>query len=301
MQEIRLRPPYSFELSTPFWRRSTGELTEQWGDGVYRRLVPAEAGLGLLALRPGGTLDAPLVRADVQPLDQGATGTLAADELAGLARRLLNDELDLAQATLALSGDPLLAPLLAAYRGLRPVRPPALWEALVWAICAQQITLVFALRLKERLVRRFGVTREVAGRPLSTFPTPAALAEADEQELLGFQFSRSKASFIVGLAQAIAGGALDPDAVERMPTSEALRYLVSFRGVGPWTAEYALLRGLGRPDAFPAGDAGVRAALVALGALPPRPSEQQLRAWAEPRQPWAGLAALYLWRWRSEQ
>lgn len=222
------------------------------------------------------------------------------EAIAPLVRRLLNADLDVAAAQVALADMPLIGPLLMCYPGLKPTRPPSLWEALVWAICAQQISLGFALILKERLVRRFGETREVAGRPLSTFPTPAVLASADPAELRSFQFSASKASFIIGLAQAIEEGRLDLQAVEVMPSEAALEYLISFRGIGRWTAEYALLRGLGRSDAFPATDAGVRNALVRLGAVPAKPSEADIRAWAAQTHPWGGIVALYLWRWLAE-
>jgi len=68
-------------------------------------------------------------------------------------------------------------------------------------------------------------------------------------------------------------------------------------GVGRWTAENALLRGLGRRDLFVAGDLGLRAALERFGAVPRAAPEADARAWADHHYPgWGSYATLYLWR-----
>lgn len=55
MPFISLQPPYDYLESIRYWRRSTAELTEQWADGIYRRLVPLDGKSALLSLRPSGT------------------------------------------------------------------------------------------------------------------------------------------------------------------------------------------------------------------------------------------------------
>ena len=70
-----------------------------------------------------------------------------------------------------------------------------------------------------------------------------------------------------------------------------MRTLCAIRGIGPWTAEYIALRALGEPDAFPAGDLGLR---KALGNGAPA-SEKAVAAASEAWRPWRGYAAMYLW------
>jgi len=69
--------------------------------------------------------------------------------------------------------------------------------------------------------------------------------------------------------------------------------MTALPGIGPWTAHYVALRGLLEPDAFPAGDLGLRKALAPRGAAPL--AEGALLARAERWRPWRGYAAIHLW------
>jgi AraC family transcriptional regulator of adaptative response / DNA-3-methyladenine glycosylase II len=96
----------------------------------------------------------------------------------------------------------------------------------------------------------------------------------------------ARAEAIRSLARAIAGGRLElgPDA-----DPEATRAaLLSLPGVGPWTATYVAMRALREPDAFPAGDLGLRRAL----SLGERALEQRAERW----RPWRAYAAMLLWQ-----
>ncbi|MFQ5914008.1 MAG: DNA-3-methyladenine glycosylase family protein [Nitrospinota bacterium] len=157
--------------------------------------------------------------------------------------------------------DPVLRPLIRAFRGLRLARVPTLFEALVTAVTAQQVNLSFAGTVRARLVRAYGKSLAVEGRRYYAFPTPAPLVRAAEKRLLGMKFSGAKARTVVGLARAFADGELD--GVERLPTPAAIERLTRIKGIGRWTAETALLRGMGRLDAFPADDLGIRKIVAA--------------------------------------
>src|SRR6185369_15433145 len=95
---------------------------------------------------------------------------------------------------------------------------------------------------------------------------------------------------IRGLARAVREGALDLGAHASLETAVAA--LVALPGFGDWTAQYVALRGLGEPDAFPAGDLGVRKALAIDGVLA---RERDAVARAEPWRPWRGYAVVALW------
>lgn len=291
---IQLRGPYDFARSIGFWQRSTLELCEQWADGVYRRVVVLEAQPCILGLHNAGTVEAPavVVEVDGQAADMNQIAALEPT-----IRSLLGDDLDLRAFYSAVANDQTMAMVTRELYGIRAPRSP-LWETLCWVIIGQQISLPFARMLKTRLVAHYAEAFMVADRPLYLFPPPERLAEADSTDMLAMQFSRNKASFIIGLAQSIVDGALDLEYAAQLATEAAVEYLVSFRGIGRWTAEFTLMRALGRRDALPANDAGVRQAITALyGEKLPEPA---LRAFATRWEPWGGAVAMYLLAWLKE-
>ena len=295
INRIELQPPYDFARSIGFWQLSTGELCEQWADGVYRRVIVFGGQPTVLTLHDAGTVSAPAVLVE---LDDRAATAVELAALDPLVRQMLGDDADLGSFYAAVADDTVLASVTQQLYGVRPPRSP-LWETLCWVIIGQQISLPFARTLKTRLVTRYAAAFDVAGRPLHLFPPAEHLAVVAIDDLLAMQFSRNKASFIIGIAQQIAAGQLDLDAVVRMPTEAAVAQLIGLRGVGRWTAEFTLLRALGRADALPANDAGVRQGVAALyGATLPEP---ELRAFAARWGAWGGLAGLYLLGWLREE
>lgn len=294
-QPVPLTAPYDFARSIGFWQLSTLELCEQWADGVYRRVVVLDGQPRVLEVRAVGETSSPAV---VLLLDSQPPSTVEQAALVPLVHHVLAANADLVAFYAAVADDPVMASVTQQLYGVRPPRSP-LWETLCWVIIGQQISLPFARTLKTRLVERYAATFDVAGRALHLFPSPEHLAAVPLDDLLPMQFSRNKASFIVGLAQAIVDGRLDLDAVAEMPTADATAYLVQFRGIGRWTAEFTLLRAWGRRDALPANDAGVRQAITALYGQ--KLAEPELRAFAARWGEWGGLVALYLLGWLKAQ
>jgi len=158
-------------------------------------------------------------------------------------------------------------------------------------VVGQQVSIAAARTVAGRLVR-------AAGRPLSnptlpvthTFPSPEALGELARRRPAVFAMPASRRGTLAGLAGALAGGALsiDPGA-----DPEAVRAgLLALPGIGPWTAGYVAMRALGDPDAFLAGDLGVRHALSALGG----PEDARgAAALAERWRPWRAYAVAHMW------
>jgi DNA-3-methyladenine glycosylase II len=72
--------------------------------------------------------------------------------------------------------------------------------------------------------------------------------------------------------------------------------MTAIRGIGPWTANYVLLRGAGHRDAFPIGDSGINRAVRALYGLERKPDVDYLTALGERWRPFRSLASFYLWR-----
>lgn len=193
----------------------------------------------------------------------------------------------------------VFAPLVVALRGVRIPQLPSLWEALCWAVVGQQINLAFAYRLRNRLIA-LGNGVEVAeaarGAAPLPFPSPVQVARLTPQALRQVRFSRQKADYLLGLARAFADGLLDETALCAMAPEQAERVLLGQKGLGPWSAAYAMMRGLGHSDALPIGDTGLRTALQRQFRLRSPPDTKRQARLMEPLRPYRSLATYYLWK-----
>ena len=118
----------------------------------------------------------------------------------------------------------------------------------------------------------------------------------DEDVLRQAGFSRTKAQTLKALSQHVDRGLLPLDAWADAPPPEEIRArLLAFRGVGPWTVSYVLLRGFGWLDGSLHGDVAVRRKLQALLACPEAVTEVAARRWLMEFSPWRALVAAHLW------
>ena len=170
--------------------------------------------------------------------------------VAGDVRRYLGGLFDL-DAFYAFAGtEPVLAGLVPELRGFRPPLAPDPWEALVTSITAQQVSLHAALAIRNRFIQSFG---EPAGEAWA-FPARERVASASPGEIVAVGFSRRKADYTLGIAR----GDLDLARLATLSDDEVKTALTALPGIGEWTAEWFLARHLARPDAWPAGDLGLR-------------------------------------------
>ncbi len=212
-----------------------------------------ESGPVALSVTQDDALGAPRLSALLtgRPIDHG-TQLLARATL----ENLLGLSVDLTAFAAIAEQDPLLGPLARRMRGLKPPRFPSLFEALVNGIACQQLSLAVGIHLLNRLTAAHGraVIQDPAGP--RAFPGPDRLASLQPDELKRHGFSATKARTIVETARAIVGGELDLEALEQLDDAAAIERLTRLRGIGRWTAEYVLLRGLGRLQIFPGDDVG---------------------------------------------
>jgi DNA-3-methyladenine glycosylase II len=176
--------------------------------------------------------------------------------------------------------------VLEGLQGFRPTLTPNRFEALVIAITAQQVSLRAAAAIRSRFVERFGVRHEVA----SAFPERERVAAARVNELQALGFSERKAEYVIGLARSD----LDLDALAALPDAEIVETLTSVRGLGRWTADWFLARALARPEAWPAGDLGVRKAVASFYADGRPLSIDEVRSMGERFTPFQNLTAQFL-------
>jgi DNA-3-methyladenine glycosylase II len=246
-------PPFRLDLTVWALRRRPDNIIDRWDGHTYRRAVALEAGTIELAAVQAGSAAVPRLTVTVT----GAQFDKQTEEATRAAlARLLGLELDLSPFDRLAPADPFLRTLAARFRGLKPPRFPTLFECLVNAIACQQLTLTVGIRLLNRLIEAHG-TAPTAGTTRA-FPVPTQLAGLSPEALRPLGFSRAKSRSVVELAAGISAGMFNATAIETLDDDAALTALLRLRGVGRWTAEYALLRGLGRLHVFPGDDVGAR-------------------------------------------
>lgn len=190
--------------------------------------------------------------------------------------------------------DPVLARLAAAHAGLRPLCDGSLFDGLVTAIVGQSITVAAAATVQGRLAARFAAPIVLDGRVFYPLPAPAQLADATPALVRESGVTWKRAEAIVAAARAQMAGELPDDDEACADPDAALERLRRLPLVGRWTAESALLWGIGAPDAHPTGDVALlRAARSAYGN--PDLTMKDLDALAETWRPARGLAARLLW------
>jgi DNA-3-methyladenine glycosylase II len=254
--------PYDFERSLDrftFWGVDRANVWHDGGlhrvvDGREIRITPADGGV------------------DVEPFD-GA--------IESVVRKLLGLELDLPPFLDFAQSDPVLADAARLLPGFRPPLAPDPFEALVSSITAQQVSLHSAFAVRSRFIDRFGVAAQYA----VAFPIRERVARAKEQELTALGFSRRKAEYVLGVARAD----LDFDELATLPDDEVKARITSLRGLGEWSADWFLARHLARPEAWPAGDLGLRKAVLAF-----YPEVTDVRAAGVRFHPFQNLSAHYL-------
>ena len=192
--------------------------------------------------------------------------------------------------------DPVLKPLASRFKGLRLIGIPDLFEALTWSITGQQITLGFAYTLRQRFIQAFGHHAVIDGKDHYVYPHPAVIASLEPASLIAMQFSRSKADYIIGLAKAMTEGLLTDKQLWEMDYQQARAHLISFRGIGNWSANYVLMKYHRHHQALPLEDAGLHNALKQQLQLTVKPSLADVKEYTQHWGEYAAYATFYLWR-----
>lgn len=211
-----------------------------------------------------------------------------------LAHKILGLEFPLEEFYAFAQNDPVLRELTARFRGLRPTLSSNLFEMMVTSISAQQINLQFAFAVRSRLVRRYGEKLQHNGETYFAFPTPEKLARARVASLRALQFTGKKSEYLIGLSRVLRDGRLDLAQLPALSDEEIAARLLPLHGIGRWTVEWLLARGLARGNAIAAGDLGVRKAVQHFYFNDEPQSEDSIRNFAQRWGNFTNLAVHYL-------
>ncbi|MGH9046133.1 MAG: DNA-3-methyladenine glycosylase family protein [Acidimicrobiales bacterium] len=293
-RHLELEAPPSFRLDLTVWalRRRPHNTVDRWNGATYRRILVADAGPIQIAVRQNPDADRPRLTVELRQREHEPSDT-AVDEIRHSLERTLGLSLDLSGFYDLARKDERLNQLAQRFCGMRPPRFPSMFEALVNAVACQQLSLTVGIHLLDRLSAAYGPT--TGGRAVASgFPTPERLAEVEPSQLRRLGFSLAKARTVVMLAHQVASRALDLDALEHRDDNHVFDTLVALPGIGRWSAEYSMLRGLGRLHVLPGDDVGARNNLRRRFDLSDDAGYDSLTELSRRWSPYGGLVYLHL-------
>ncbi len=177
-------------------------------------------------------------------------------------------------------------------KGTRIPQTATVYESLLWAIVGQQINLPFAFELR-RAVIRMCERKTVDG--LRVHPTAADIARLDVADLQRVKFSRTKARYLIDASRLVASGELPVESFPDRSATSVRTALLGVNGIGPWTANYVMLRGCAFPDCVPIGDSALATSLGEYFALESRPDGNETEKLMQPFAPWRSFATFHFW------
>jgi DNA-3-methyladenine glycosylase II len=188
------------------------------------------------------------------------------------------------------NADPVLARLIddrpdfdpRAWMALLP--PMDLYGALLFQITGQQLSVPATRRTLARTEALFD----------GHLPTPTELLSVDPGELREAGLSWRKVGTLRDLAERLMDGRLNPDVLNSLPDDELIAALTAIPGIGPWTAQGALIIALQREDVVLPGDLALRKAVQTAYQLDHLPTQQEVLAIADKWRPYRSLATSYL-------
>ncbi len=291
VETIELNTPveFDFEHSLAFLGRSPKEVLHRVeGNRVTKALNLEGRSIVFRVGQNSGGLEAEVLNGNLSSTERAA--------VANYLREWFDLDTDLKPFYRMARRDPLLGPLVKAYYGYRIVGQPDLFESLVWAVLGQQINLAFAYTLKGRFVTQFGSQLEWDGKPHFMFPSPGVVSEIKPEQLLNIQFSRQKAAYTINIARAFHHGEISKEILASLSPEGAKAELRKIKGIGNWTANYALMKTFRYPEAFPLEDAGLHNAIRQLLKLKAKPSLERVKKIFKAYKGWEAYAVLYLWK-----
>lgn len=289
--DINPVPPFSFDLSAGIFTEGD-EHIHKYENGSFWQVIRPNGKPVLVSLRSTGTVDEPELSVNLTPDE-----ALSDDDIrmAGvIVRDLFNMNLDLLPFYEAVNGDRVMTKIAQQLRGLRNPSTATVFEALVDSIVEQQISLKVAWSLEQRLIETFGDKLSLGDKIYYAFPESEKLARATIEELRSCGLSTRKSEYIRDLAKLIQKG-LDLEKFKDYQNPDMIiEELRRIRGVGVWTAELAMVRGMSKLDAMPADDLGLRRCISHYYCGDRKITGDQARKVAEAWKGWRGLASFYL-------
>ncbi|MCL5023524.1 MAG: DNA-3-methyladenine glycosylase 2 family protein [Nitrospirae bacterium] len=290
-----LKPLAPFRLDLTAWvlRRRHDNRIDRWDGERYARILPYKNRPLSVTVSQGAAIARPLIHVSVSGKGNAPESEIRT-YVTSFIEKALGIRLDLTGFYAMAAQDKYLRPLAERFRGVKPPCFPTLFEALVNAFACQQLTLTLGIILLNRLTRQYGLPFIEGNETSYAFPRPEDLCRAKPEEIRSLGYSTQKGRAIVELSRQLVDEGLNLNDLETMEDGRAHEYLMRLRGVGRWSAEYVMLRGLGRIRYFPGDDVGAQRNIRELLGLREKPDYGRIKKITGRWDPYPGFVYFHL-------
>jgi DNA-3-methyladenine glycosylase II len=284
--------PFSFELSSQIFANADSQI-RNYENNQFWQVIRTNGKLILVSVKKAGIVDKPELHAELKSNAQITGEDKKKAEVA--VNAIFSLDLDLSPFYESVKNDQVMGAITRRLWGLKIPTTLTVFEALVDAIVEQQISMKVATSIERKIIKNFGDVLNLKGEVYYAYPTPQRLATVSVEELRQCGLSYRKSEYIKGVSTLIADGILDLEKLRSYESSEQIiRELDEIRGIGVWTAEFTMLRGMQRLEALPADDLGLRRDISRYYRNGNVIKSGEARKIAEDWGNWKGLAAYYL-------
>ena len=285
-------PPFNFDLSAQIFTNGDHQI-RNYEKGKFRQAIRIDDKVALCSVESAGTIENPILLVEIKT--NSKLTAKQKEKAAETVNSLFNLNFDLTPFYEETKNDEVMARLTRKLFGLKSPTTQFAFEALVDSIVEQQISLKVANILEKKLIKKWGDALNLDGEVFYAYPSPKNLAAASQQELRNVGLSQRKAEYIKNAASLIAEGKLNLEKLKTCPNpDDIIVELDKVRGVGVWTAELTMIRGMQRLEALPADDLGLRRTIAHFYCNGKAITSSRAREIAKTWGTWKGLAAYYL-------
>jgi DNA-3-methyladenine glycosylase II len=289
---VKALAPFNFDLCAQIFSGGDPEI-RIYASGVFHQVLKLNDNLVLIQVKSSGTVEKPELSVTLKSnLTLTSQDKKTAEKI---VKFIFNLDFDLNSFYQDVKKDPVMHQISQQLYGLKNPTTPTVFESLIDSIVEQQISIKVAHTIEQRLAKKFGDPFDIEGRTYFAYPTPQCISDASVSEVQQVGLSMRKVEYIHGVAQLIEDGKLELEEMKKQKNPDCIiAKLDEIKGVGVWTSELTMLRGMQRLDALPADDFGIRRVISRYycGGRPIKADEARgiSKAWGR----WKGLAAFYL-------
>ncbi|HHF0526563.1 TPA: DNA-3-methyladenine glycosylase family protein [Legionella anisa] len=281
--------PFQLDYTILALRRRSKNNVDLWDGHRYTRLLVIENAPVKVVVEQNKAINKPELLLSIESQNE-----VSQEQVIAQIEKMLGLKWDLSDFYHLTQHDAQLNPLVIQFKGVKPPRFPSIFEALVNAVSCQQISLDAGLHIQNRLAEFLSMRIKEKENTLYSFPRPEEVAHCSVPDLKKIGYSTHKSETLIQLAAAIMEEESSFQSLENKANDEVINFLCRFKGIGRWTAEYVLLRGLGRVDTFPGDDIGAQNNLYQLLHLEKKPDYKKIMEITAKWHPYAGLVYFHL-------
>ena len=289
---VEASAPFDFDLSAQIFSNGDTQI-RVYRNGLFYQVLKINGNLVLAKLTSKGTVQQPRISVELKsnkPITPKDIQTAEKN-----VRFIFNLDFNLCAFYKDIENEPVMHQITQKLYGLKNPTTPTVFESLIDSIVEQQISIKVAITIEHRLSKKFGDHINIDDQTYFAYPTPQNINATTITEIQQVGLSLRKAEYIQNAAKLIAEGKLNLEELKSNPNPEQIiAKLDEVRGIGIWTAELTMLRGMQKLDTFPADDFGIRRVISTYyrrgKSIKTADAREISKGWGR----WKGLAAFYL-------